>query len=53
MRALRDQLPEDVPLIAGGAGAMTMAKELAALNVRVKSSIPGFLGELRRDTIPS
>ena len=53
MRALRDQLPEDVPLIAGGAGAMTMAKELAALNVRVKSSIPGFLGELRRDTITS
>jgi MerR family transcriptional regulator, light-induced transcriptional regulator len=51
MRALRDQLPDDVPLIAGGAGAMTMAKELAALNVRVKSSISGFLGELRRDTI--
>jgi MerR family transcriptional regulator, light-induced transcriptional regulator len=53
MRALRDQLPDDVPLIAGGAGAMTMARELAALNVRVKSSISGFLGELRRDTITS
>src|SRR3569623_849784 len=53
MRALRDQLPEDVPLIAGGSGAMSMAKELAAMNIRVKSSVSGFLSELRRDTIAS
>jgi hypothetical protein len=53
LRALRDQLPVDVPLIAGGAGAMTMEKELAAMNVRVRSSISGFLSELRRDTIAS
>jgi MerR family transcriptional regulator, light-induced transcriptional regulator len=53
MRALRDQLPADVPLIAGGAGALTVEKELAAMNVRVKSSIAGFLSELRRDTIAS
>ena len=53
MRALRDQLPADVPLIAGGAGAMTMEKELAAMNIRVRSSISGFLSELRRDTIAS
>jgi methylmalonyl-CoA mutase cobalamin-binding subunit/DNA-binding transcriptional MerR regulator len=51
MRALREQLPDDVPLIAGGAGAVSMAKELAAMNIRVKSSVSGFLSELRRDTI--
>ena len=53
MRALREQLPADVPLIAGGAGAMTMEGELAAMNIRVRSSISGFLSELRRDTIAS
>ena len=53
MRALRDQLPEDVPLFAGGSGAMSMAKERAAMNSRVKSSVSGFLSELRRDTIAS
>jgi DNA-binding transcriptional MerR regulator/methylmalonyl-CoA mutase cobalamin-binding subunit len=50
MRALRELLPADVPLIAGGAGAMMISKELAAINVRVQSSVSGFLGELRRDS---
>lgn len=53
MRALRGQLPADVPLIAGGAGAMTIAKELTAMTIRVQSSVSGFLGELRRDTAAS
>jgi methanogenic corrinoid protein MtbC1 len=50
MRTLRERLPDDVPLIAGGAGAMSMAKELAAGNIRVKSTVAGFLSELRRDS---
>jgi MerR family transcriptional regulator, light-induced transcriptional regulator len=53
MRALREQLPDDVPLIAGGAGATSMAKELGAMHIRVKSTVSGFLSELRRDTIAS
>lgn len=50
LRTLRAQLPSDVVLIAGGAGAQMMSKELTAINVRVQSSVPGFLSELRRDT---
>lgn len=50
MRALREQLPTDVPLIAGGAGAVLMSRELTALGIRVQASVSGFLGELRRDT---
>jgi DNA-binding transcriptional MerR regulator/methanogenic corrinoid protein MtbC1 len=49
MRTLREHLPADVPLIAGGAGAMMIARELAAMNIRVQSSVTGFLGELRLD----
>jgi methanogenic corrinoid protein MtbC1 len=50
MGALREGLPASVPLIVGGAGAATIEKELAALNIHVLSSISDFLGELRRDT---
>jgi len=53
MRTLRELLPADVPLIAGGAGAVMLSKELDALDVRVQSSVSGFLGELRRDTTAS
>jgi methylmalonyl-CoA mutase cobalamin-binding subunit len=53
MRTLRERLPADVPLVAGGAGAVMLSKELDALNVRVQASVSGFLGELRRDTIVS
>lgn len=53
MRTLREQLPADVPLIAGGAGAVLLSKELDALDVRVQASVSGFLGELRRDTTAS
>ena len=53
LRMLRAQLPSDVVLIAGGAGAQMMAKELTALNIRVQTSVPGFLSELRRDTSAS
>ena len=50
MRALRERLPADVPLIAGGAGAVLLSQKLAALDIRVQASVSGFLGELRRDT---
>ena len=48
MRALRARLPADMVLIAGGAGATALASELAAMDVRVESSMPGLVAELRR-----
>lgn len=50
MRTLRERLPADVPLVAGGAGAVMLSKELDSLDIRVQASVSGFLGELRRDT---
>ena len=48
VRALRSRLPADMVLIAGGAGAMSLAPELAAMDVRVESSVAGLVAELRR-----
>ncbi len=48
LRALRSRLPADMVLIAGGAGATSLATELAAMNVRVESSVSGLVAELRR-----
>ena len=49
LRALRSRLPTGIALIAGGAGAASLAAELSAMDVRVASSVPGLLAELRRD----
>ncbi|MDQ6635405.1 MAG: cobalamin-dependent protein [Gemmatimonadota bacterium] len=48
LRSLCLRLPADVALIAGGAGATSLARELVAMDVRVESSIPGLVAELRR-----
>ena len=48
LRTLRTRLPAGVALIAGGAGARALAKELAAVDVRVESSVAGLVDELRR-----
>ena len=48
VRALRSRLPADIVLIAGGAGATSLTTELAAMNVRVESSLSGLVAELRR-----
>ncbi|MDQ2766108.1 MAG: MerR family transcriptional regulator [Gemmatimonadota bacterium] len=50
LRALREGLPADVSLIAGGAGAKTLTRELAAIGVRVESSVGDVLRELSRST---
>ena len=48
VRALRSRLPANMVLIAGGAGATSLATELAAMDVRVESSVSGLVAELRR-----
>ena len=48
MRTLREKLPAEILLIAGGAGALILSKQLTAMRVRVESSMPEFLGELRQ-----
>ena len=48
VRALRSRLPADIILIAGGAGATSLATELAAMDVRVESSMSGLAAALRR-----
>jgi DNA-binding transcriptional MerR regulator/methylmalonyl-CoA mutase cobalamin-binding subunit len=48
LRALRAALPDAVSVVAGGGGAAVIAGELAALGVRVATSMDGLLGELRR-----
>jgi methanogenic corrinoid protein MtbC1 len=48
LRALRAMLPPDVELLAGGAGAQALARELPAAGVQVETSIAGLLGALRR-----
>ena len=53
MRTLREKLPPEIPLIAGGAGAMILSRQLTAMKVRVESSMPEFLGELRRQGHPA
>ena len=48
LRAIREGLPAHVSLIAGGAGATTLASELAVIGIRVESSVAGVLRELAR-----
>lgn len=48
LRALETRLPANVKVLAGGAGARALARELSAAGVEVESSIPGFLAVLRR-----
>lgn len=48
LREVRALLPPDVGLVAGGAGAAALAVELAALGIRVESSLAGWTAELRR-----
>ena len=47
LRTLRSRLPHPITLIAGGRGAAALSTKLAAIGVRVESSIPGLLAELR------
>ena len=47
VRALRSRIPADVVLIAGGAGATLLATELAAMDVRVRTSVSALVAELR------
>ncbi len=50
LRLLRSRLPDDVTLLLGGQGAVSLAADLRALDVRVESSIPALvavLGEVR------
>jgi MerR family transcriptional regulator, light-induced transcriptional regulator len=48
LRSLRERLQANIVLLAGGSGAAAIASELRALDVRVESSIPGLVAELRR-----
>lgn len=48
LRTLKDRLPAGVTLLAGGAGARGLMAELGAMEVRVETSIPGLVAELRR-----
>ena len=47
LRALRSHLPADVSIIAGGAGAESLAPDLARMGARTASSLGGWLVELR------
>ena len=47
MRVLRGKLRDGVVLLAGGAGARGISKELDGLGVQVETSIPGLVGVLR------
>ncbi|MDQ2931095.1 MAG: cobalamin-dependent protein [Gemmatimonadota bacterium] len=49
MRELRERIPGDITLLAGGAGAAMLSKELSAIGVRVESTVSGLLSELRAD----
>jgi DNA-binding transcriptional MerR regulator/methylmalonyl-CoA mutase cobalamin-binding subunit len=49
LRALRSQLPTEVSIIAGGAGAESLAADLAKMGVRTASNLDGWLVELRAD----
>ncbi len=48
MRTLRSLLPREVTLVAGGAGAGVIERQLTALGIRVESSLTGWTGTLRR-----
>ena len=48
MRTLRSLLPREVTLVAGGAGAGVIERQLTALGIRVELSLTGWTGTLRR-----
>ena len=48
LRTLRTRLPATVSIIAGGAGARSIAAELSAIDVLVEVGIPGLVAQLRR-----
>ncbi|MEO8878794.1 MAG: cobalamin-dependent protein [Gemmatimonadaceae bacterium] len=49
MRELRERIPGDITLLAGGAGAAILSRELSSIGVRVEASVSGLLAELRSD----
>ena len=49
MRELRERIPGDITLLAGGPGAAMLSSELSAIGVRVESTVSGLLAELRSD----
>ena len=48
LRTLRSRLPTAVAIIAGGAGARSIAAELTAIGVLVEAGVPGLVAQLRR-----
>lgn len=49
MRELRERIPGAITLLAGGAGAAMLSRELSAIGVRVEATVSGLLAELRAD----
>lgn len=49
LQTLRSRLSKKITLIAGGGGAATLAAELTAMGIKVSSSVPGLVAELRRE----
>lgn len=47
MRTLRARLPEDVALVVGGAGAVSLTPKLSAMGIRVEPDVLGLLALLR------
>lgn len=50
VRAVRALLPRDIAMIAGGAGAASMAQDLTASGIRVEGSLAGWTDELQRQS---
>ncbi|HSA57616.1 MAG TPA: MerR family transcriptional regulator [Gemmatimonadaceae bacterium] len=48
LRTIRDRLPAGVPIIAGGAGARVLERQLVSSGVRVVGSLAELTAELRR-----
>lgn len=48
LRTLRSRLPAAVAIIAGGAGARSIAAELTSIGVLVEAGVPGLVTQLRR-----
>jgi hypothetical protein len=51
LRTMRERLPKNITLLAGGAGAVSLERELNAINVRLESSVSGLLSVLRHERI--
>lgn len=50
LRAIRALLPRDIAMIAGGAGAASLAQELAASGIHMEGSLAGWADELHRQS---